>query len=179
MITTPREFLPTDYGFNTTDRVNIVIGVFSLLIFGYWIFLPIFYLVGYHRTIEFMQVSFGSLTSPLQYFGIFLLTLAVLIQSWARFVRGKVAPAWGLHESINLVTRGPYRLIRHPNYLFYLMSSVGIFLATMVLPTLLTLPVYWGYIRVIDVEEQLLEHHFQQAYRDYKKSTWRLLPFLY
>ena len=80
-----------------------------------------------------------------------------------------------------LITHGIYRFVRHPIYL-------GVLLICSV-----ALPVYsssaWGFLILsllipivlgrISMEEGLLTEHFGEAYREYKSSTRKLIPFLY
>ena len=77
-----------------------------------------------------------------------------------------------------LVRSGPYRLVRHPMYTFYMMLFVAAFLitenwligltGTAVIATLMTLR--------IGKEEALLLEHFGAEYEDYRQKTGMFLP---
>ncbi len=80
-----------------------------------------------------------------------------------------------------LITHGIYRFVRHPAYLGVLLICV------------VALPVYsssaWGFLILsllipivlgrIRMEEGLLTEHFGDAYREYRGSTRKLIPFVY
>ena len=105
--------------------------------------------------------------------------LAVGLSVWARrsFPDGtfRVTAAPG-GESI--ITRGPYRMIRHPMY-----AAVLIFIWAAVLSHRSLLTVLIGIVvtsvivaRVI-AEEKLLRAHYPD-YREYTKSTRALIPYI-
>jgi protein-S-isoprenylcysteine O-methyltransferase Ste14 len=85
-------------------------------------------------------------------------------------------PAAGLAA---LQTAGPYRLVRHPLYLGWVLAAfgpghmTGDRLAFAVISSLyLVLAVPW--------EERSLEHAFGEAYAAYKRRVrWRMIPFVY
>ena len=73
-----------------------------------------------------------------------------------------------------------YRIIRHPSYLGALLggsgwvlvfrSGIGLLLIALLVPVL---------IGTIRAEEAQLLSEFGENYADYRRRTWRLLPFLY
>jgi protein-S-isoprenylcysteine O-methyltransferase Ste14 len=84
-----------------------------------------------------------------------------------------------LPEARRLVTRGPYRLIRHPLYLSEAMLLVGVtlqFLSPLAL-ALLTIQCLFQLERMKN-EERVLSSTFPE-YRDYMASTARLVPGIY
>jgi len=82
-------------------------------------------------------------------------------------------------EKTSLVTRGPYRFVRHPIYLFQVVMLVGVFF---LLPTLLSLILLVIHllcllIKAVDEESYLLNIHGEE-YGKYLSRTGRLLPKL-
>jgi protein-S-isoprenylcysteine O-methyltransferase Ste14 len=108
---------------------------------------------------------------------LFLLGLALAV--WARLYIGR---NWGTpmsrKEEPELVTTGPYHLIRHPIYSGLILALIGTALAT-TLYGLIAVAVLSGYfIFSATREEAYLTVQFQDTYRAYKHSTKMLVPFL-
>ena len=78
-----------------------------------------------------------------------------------------------------LEVRGPYRWLRHPIYLGWLLLVFGS--PVMTAGRLLFAVVSTAYLVVaIPIEERSLVHEFGQSYRDYQKQVrWRLVPGLW
>ena len=81
------------------------------------------------------------------------------------------------NEKTTLVTRGPYRLVRHPIYSFQIVLLAGV---ALLLPTRLSLFILVVHLLCVvakakDEESYLLTVHGQE-YRDYLSRTGRLLP---
>jgi protein-S-isoprenylcysteine O-methyltransferase Ste14 len=76
-----------------------------------------------------------------------------------------------------LVTRGPYHLVRHPIYSGILLAGVGSALALswLWLTVVALAAVYFLYSA--NVEERYLTERFPDDYPAYKQSTKMLLPF--
>jgi protein-S-isoprenylcysteine O-methyltransferase Ste14 len=98
---------------------------------------------------------------------------------WARVHIGR---NWGTpmtqKEEPELVTGGPYRLVRHPIYTGILFAGVG---------TALGLSWWWliavglagvYFVYSAFVEERFLTERFPDAYRSYKNATKMLVPFV-
>ncbi len=80
-----------------------------------------------------------------------------------------------------LITRGPYRVLRHPAYTGTLLTLCGLGLA-MANPLSLALLVAGPLAALLmrmGVEEAMLQNLFGEAYRTYMQRTWRLLPGIY
>ncbi|MFC1893437.1 methyltransferase family protein [Chloroflexota bacterium] len=85
-----------------------------------------------------------------------------------------------IHKDHQLITRGIYRFTRNPIYLGTLMALIGlpVYAASLYgfLTSLFMIPIFLYRIRL---EEGLLAEEFQEAFQKYKKSTKRLVPFIY
>ena len=104
-------------------------------------------------------------------FGLFLLTVCSMGRLWALlYISGKKT-----HE---VITDGPYSIVRHPLYLFSFIGAIGIGLASDNILVLAVLVIFYlsYYPLTILSEEKTLTKKFGQAYIDYAKRTPRFLP---
>ena len=78
----------------------------------------------------------------------------------------------------HLVTSGPYRYCRHPNYVAMLLEMLGFCLIPQAYMTIaVTLPLYVAALAArIRTEEGALVSTFGDEYRAYQRSTFALLP---
>jgi protein-S-isoprenylcysteine O-methyltransferase Ste14 len=80
----------------------------------------------------------------------------------------------------NLITRGMYRVVRHPIYLAMVIYTIGI---PLIFSSLCGLLFMLGLIPCIlyriGIEEKMLLEEFGDEYREYMKNTWKLIPFIY
>jgi len=105
--------------------------------------------------------------------GLFLLTICSIGRLWALlYISG--------YKKLELITEGPYSIVRHPLYVFSLIGAIGIGLASENILVLAALVIFYllYYPLTILVEEKKLVDKFDQAYLDYIKSTPRFLPKL-
>ncbi|MBI4494741.1 MAG: isoprenylcysteine carboxylmethyltransferase family protein [Chloroflexi bacterium] len=82
-------------------------------------------------------------------------------------------------EARGLVTRGPYRWVRHPVYVGELLSGLGLVLPLLSLPSAAAFGLFCGlqYWRALN-EERALEAVFPE-YAAYRARTWRLVPWVH
>jgi protein-S-isoprenylcysteine O-methyltransferase Ste14 len=118
------------------------------------------------------SLSQDSLTDTLfEASGLFLLTICSIGRMWALlYISG--------YKKRELITEGPYSMVRHPLYVFSLIGAIGIGLASeniLVLVALVTFYLLYYPLTII-VEEKKLMDKFGQAYLDYIKRTPRFLP---
>ncbi len=86
-----------------------------------------------------------------------------------------------LQQEHELITTGPYRLIRHPAYtgLLCAFAAAGLAMGDGLALLCLCLPITYILIQRINVEEQCLLGYFGNAYQRYQQHTKKLLPWLY
>jgi len=109
---------------------------------------------------------------------------ALVLCGLATAVRARVALGrnWGMpmteKDEPELVSTGPYRLVRHPIYSGIVLATVGTALAVSLgwLVVAAVLGVYFGYSAT--VEERTLTEQFPEAYPCYRARTKMLIPFL-
>jgi protein-S-isoprenylcysteine O-methyltransferase Ste14 len=112
--------------------------------------------------------------------GLALLALGLGFAVWARVHIGR---NWGTpmtqKQEPELVTSGPYRLVRHPIYSGILLAGVGtaVALRWTWLAVVLLAAVYFIYSAI--VEERYLTTEFPNAYPAYVRSTKMLVPFIF
>jgi protein-S-isoprenylcysteine O-methyltransferase Ste14 len=111
--------------------------------------------------------------------GAVLFACGIALAVWARLNLGR---NWGMpmtqRAEPELVTSGPYRLVRHPIYSGLLIAMLGTALVNNLLGLIVValLIVYFYYSGT--VEERNLVVTFPRAYPEYKSRTKMLVPFL-
>lgn len=151
----------------------------------------------YSRTLVVMHM----MTFGLMYFGIyaslfsrriphlfmgqqFVATLVIALGAWLACWALLHFSSWRfrakLDEGHQLVTSGPFKLVRHPIYAALNLLALGtaIWLPTTILLISLGLVVICSDLRA-RVEEKLLTQAFGSAYAQYCKRTSRFLPGVY
>ena len=112
--------------------------------------------------------------------GLILFALGLWFAIWARRHIGR---NWGTpmtqKDEPELVTSGPYHLVRHPIYSGILVAGVGtaVALSWMWLTAVALAGIYFVYSAI--VEERYLTEQFPDTYRTYKRSTKMLVPFVF
>jgi protein-S-isoprenylcysteine O-methyltransferase Ste14 len=111
--------------------------------------------------------------------GLVLFALGLGFAIWARLHIGR---NWGTpmtqKDEPELVTSGPYRLVRHPIYSGILAAAAGTAVALnwVWLLAVALAGVYFLYSAT--VEERYLTHRFPDDYPAYRRSTKMLVPFI-
>jgi len=118
----------------------------------------------------------------LTWVGVLIMISGVVFRRYVISFLGKFFTATvQIQKDHRLIKAGPYHYIRHPSYLGILILALGngIALANWIsLLICIVLPAI-GLIRRIKVEEKELLDHFGQQFQDYRKSTWRIIPYIY
>lgn len=111
------------------------------------------------------------------------LTLCAVGLGFAIWARVHIGRNWGTpmtqKNDPELVTSGPYRLVRHPIYSGLLLAVVGTALALswVWLAAAVLAGIYFVYSAT--VEERYMTEQFPDAYPQYRLSTKMLVPFLF
>ena len=113
-------------------------------------------------------------------FGVLTCASGVAFAIWARIHLGN---NWGMpmaqKESPELVTSGPYRLVRHPIYtgigLGMLGSAITVGIPWLIWFTYASIAFYFSAIK----EEKLMMEKFPETYASYRAHTKMLIPFIY
>src|SRR5262249_49769924 len=116
-----------------------------------------------------------------RYLGLALFVVGSVLRVAAVFVLGRrFSGLVATQEGTEWAPGGRYRVIRPPSYPARLRGLFGWVLvsrsASGVLVSLLLLP---PLVARMNAEEALLESEFGERYAEYRRRTWRLLPFLY
>lgn len=114
-------------------------------------------------------------------FSILIFILGLIIGIWALFSmkKSKIRITPDVAKNADLIKTGPYKYIRHPMYSAVLLSSLGMLLSGISISGMVA---YMLLIFVLSIkiryEEKLLSAHFPD-YKEYKKMTKKLIPFVY
>ena len=112
--------------------------------------------------------------------GLVIFALGLGFAVWARVHIGR---NWGTpmsrKDEPELVTSGPYRLVRHPIYSGILIAGIGtaVALSWLWLIVVVLAGVYFVYSAT--VEERYLTEQFPDAYPAYRSSSKLLVPFIF
>jgi protein-S-isoprenylcysteine O-methyltransferase len=127
-------------------------------------------------------VGWGHLPIGPRWVGVAMVAAGLALRAWGMSLLGRfytrTLRVVGDHQ---VVTGGPYRLIRHPGYAGSLLVWAGFCLGSgnwiaLLVVSALMLAAYGWRIRS---EERLLVDAFGEDYRRYQRRTARLLPFVY
>ncbi len=102
------------------------------------------------------------------------------IQVWAFKTMGEnYSQEVLIYKHHKLVRKGPFKFIRHPQYLSQILLDAGAGVATLsflVLPlAIIEIPLL---VMRASLEEKLLEKHFKEEFLKYKSKSGRMLPFI-
>lgn len=120
--------------------------------------------------------------SLLSWVGLVLFAGAILLMALSMRTLGNAFTVrLGVQQDQHLVTSGPYRVIRHPGYLSYIITflSIGLSMSSLTVLALAVLSIPF-FVWRIQHEEQMLIAEFGDEYKTYKLQTkWRLIPLIY
>jgi protein-S-isoprenylcysteine O-methyltransferase Ste14 len=112
--------------------------------------------------------------------GVVLCIAGLAFCIWARFTLGRnwsgVVTLKGGHE---LITSGPYALVRHPIYTGLLTMFVGTVIVLGHVAGIIAMPFVFGSLWIkLRYEEKLMLKQFPSEYAGYQQRVKRLIPFI-
>ena len=114
--------------------------------------------------------------------GVVLCVAGLALRYWSRRVLGRFFTIGVVRQQGHQVIRsGPYRWVRHPGYLAFLLFYTGL---PMVLGSwfglvVLSLPAIVVFVALVIVEDRRLEEELGSEYAAYKSESHRLVPGLW
>ena len=120
--------------------------------------------------------------------GIILLSIGGVIEFWLRIILVNKANFSNhfstmllkINNNHQLVTRGPFKHIRHPMYTGFILQVIGIGLLSFSIYGSIFLMIGLAfYIPRIQIEENMLIKKFGNEYIEYQKKTKKFIPFIY
>ncbi len=116
-----------------------------------------------------------------RYVGLGIFIIGFMIMNWAEICLGKLFSIQvTIQNDHQLVTNGLFKYVRNPRYLGILLNNIGIaFIFRSWLAIVLVLFLIAVLIWRIRDEEELMKKEFGRSWEEYKKRTWRLLPFIH
>jgi protein-S-isoprenylcysteine O-methyltransferase Ste14 len=117
--------------------------------------------------------------------GLILSVLGTALHVWT----GKLLGLWGLiglpeiskRIGGNLVTKGPFSIVRHPTYLAHTLLFSGVFLITgaVAIGIITFIDFLLVYVLIIPLEEKELSKRFGNDYNLYKRKVPKFLPWFH
>lgn len=114
--------------------------------------------------------------------GIILLFFGIAIRVWAIQTLGKHFTATvQIKENHQLITNGPYSIVRHPSYLGAWMAITGtaLFLNSYIGVLVAFFGMMYAYYVRIAVEEKALTDSFGLLYKDYQRRVKKIIPLIW
>ncbi|MEU8920685.1 isoprenylcysteine carboxylmethyltransferase family protein [Kitasatospora sp. NPDC048545] len=128
------------------------------------------------------RASIGRLPGWAGWFGVALAAAGLALRAWGmRTLGAYYTRTLRTVDAQHVVSTGPYRLIRHPGYAGSLLvwtgyaTGTGSWAAALVVAALLLAAYGWR----IAAEERLLLDSLGGAYAAYRRTSKRLVPFVY
>ncbi|MFG0254826.1 MAG: methyltransferase family protein [Rhodopirellula sp. JB053] len=138
----------------------------------------------FHRVLVFLQfftaatlvLTTTGVTESMPAIALILIGAGLGVWAWLSFGLTKITVSPALRSDASLVTKGPYRIIRHPMYTAVVVFCLGFLVASFSVWKLL---VWLTLVAVVAqksrIEEALLRERFPE-YEQYAKRTGRFLP---
>ena len=120
-------------------------------------------------------------SDAIRYLGLIVFALGFGLMQWAEAELGRqFSINVTLQTDHQLITRGPYRYVRHPRYVGIFAFNLGVALTfnsllAMMLAIGLLIVLMWR----IGTEETMLRQAFGSDWTAYAQRSWRFIPFVY
>jgi len=116
----------------------------------------------------------------LRYIGLAVYLVFSWVQVWSfKSLGDNYSQDIMIKKKHELVTKGPFKIIRHPQYVCQIILDLGATAATLGyvvgLLALIEIPIY---IMRASVEDKLLAKYFAEKFSDYKKKSGFMIPFI-
>ncbi|HTY15713.1 MAG TPA: isoprenylcysteine carboxylmethyltransferase family protein [Methanoregulaceae archaeon] len=130
---------------------------------------------------ELKAYNIGTLPEWMTYFGTTLMLMGVIFRQWSISVLGKYfSQSIGIQKGQKIVKSGPYRYVRHPSYTGAFLIWLGIGFALQSWVAVIIILVIYGLIfgYRMKMEEEMLISEFGDEYKQYMKTTKKIIPFI-
>jgi protein-S-isoprenylcysteine O-methyltransferase Ste14 len=163
---------PTARRESLDSRLSYIV---ALLLAGALLMLPDFEIPGLNA--RFLPLAAWRLCGAI---GVLLDLAGLLLTVWARVYLGR---NWSgvvtIKEDHELITSGPYTLVRHPIYSGLLLAFVGLAVARGewrgILAVMIAAAAFWRKLRI---EERWMRERFGDKYQAYSARVPALIPFV-
>jgi protein-S-isoprenylcysteine O-methyltransferase Ste14 len=111
--------------------------------------------------------------------------LLFVVFSWVQIVSFKALGKYYSQDILIfkghiLIKNGPYRMIRHPQYISHMLSDIGVGIALMgylIIPVVILIEIPLFLLRA-KAEDQLLSEYFNEDFVEFKKKSGFIIPFV-
>ena len=115
----------------------------------------------------------------LEVIGVALTVFGVAFCIWARVHIGRNwSPVPALKEEHELITTGPYRIVRNPIYSGILFAMLGSALAAGLIYGIIFAVCLVSFVYRVFAEDRLMMQQFPNTYPAYRRKTKALIPFV-
>jgi protein-S-isoprenylcysteine O-methyltransferase Ste14 len=130
-----------------------------------------------------INFGFGNFTGIFYYYAGIIIFAAGMIIRWIAILQLK--KSFTVDVSVNkeqlLKTDGLYKRIRHPSYLglILILAGLSVSMCNYITFLVIVIPIFFAVLYRISVEEKLLSEEFGEKYKNYKKTTKKIIPGIY
>jgi protein-S-isoprenylcysteine O-methyltransferase len=143
-------------------------------VLGFSGFIAALALLPWTRTVAVLR-----LPAAVAWAGLLVVVVGTALRLWAMATLGRFFTATlQVQPDQPVITRGPYRLVRHPSYLGgdVALLGAGLTCATWPSALLMVLPFLAAHVWRIPIEEQMMAQAHGERWETYRRRTWRMVP---
>ncbi len=114
--------------------------------------------------------------------GVAAMVLGISLRIWAnKTLAAAYTRTLKTVQGQSVVSNGPYRVLRHPGYAGVLLMwlGAGVALRNWLVLLFMALTLGGAYRKRMTAEEEMLLANLGDPYREYRRRTWRIIPFVY